>query len=210
MQVSTLTVSVLEARGLPKTDVSGSCDPYVVLELAPQKYRQAGSRDANILQTIDKQKFTTQEVKNNQNPKFNEEFKFKLLMLDEPINFFLYDKNAVMKDQLVGKFNISLETLPPDFEMDSWCSLGKGKGELRVKLLLTKPKNAPAASKSSWLSPSTIFPLLFLLLGIVVGLYYINQKQLEAQRQRQGGGPISDEDLQLLGRAFKLVSKLFG
>ncbi|KAM3716681.1 Synaptotagmin [Dirofilaria immitis] len=66
---NSLTVTVIEADGLPAMDLGGTSDPYVKLFLLPDK----------------KKKYQTRVQKKSLNPVFNESFMFKchLLFLNE-------------------------------------------------------------------------------------------------------------------------------
>eukprot|EP01111_Echinosteliopsis_oligospora_P014654 TRINITY_DN5561_c0_g1_i1.p1 TRINITY_DN5561_c0_g1~~TRINITY_DN5561_c0_g1_i1.p1 ORF type:complete len:1451 (+),score=491.58 TRINITY_DN5561_c0_g1_i1:45-4355(+) len=125
-QVADLSVRVVEARNLAKADVVGSSDPYVVVE-------------------VDKQSFKTPVIKNNLNPKWdNQEFKLKLYTLGEAIDVAIYDKDDVGDDDHLGTALIPVSRIynlleKKDGTIKEWYSLGtrretkkKDKGDLKI------------------------------------------------------------------------------
>ncbi|KAK0183487.1 hypothetical protein PV327_001524 [Microctonus hyperodae] len=89
-EIEGLVVKVLEARGLPIKDVSGSSDPYVKIYLLPDR----------------KKKFQTKVHRKNLNPIFNERFIFSVPYEDlreRYLQFSVYDFDRFSRHDLIGQ-----------------------------------------------------------------------------------------------------------
>lgn len=107
-----LVVRVIEAKDLPPTDPNGLSDPYVRLQLGKQRFR-------------------TKVIKKNLNPKWDEEFSFKVDDLSEELVISVMDEDKFLIDDFVGQLKVPM-SLVFDEEIKSlgtaWYSLQpKGK-----------------------------------------------------------------------------------
>lgn len=82
-----LVVRVIEAKNLPPTDPNGLSDPYVKLQLG-------------------KQRFKTKVIKKSLNPKWNEEFSFRVEDLNEELVFCVMDEDKYFNDDFVGQVKV--------------------------------------------------------------------------------------------------------
>jgi len=114
-----LHVRVIEAVDIPRTDLSGGSDPYVVV-------------------TVNDQKVKTKVVQNCLMPKWNEAFKFKLLDRNsDKLKFVIYDSD-LMKDDEIAHLKLSVRDLQPGRLCDQWFVMKnrKGKKNTQIHLLI--------------------------------------------------------------------------
>ncbi|WJX23004.1 hypothetical protein P8452_12254 [Trifolium repens] len=121
-----LVVRVIEAKNLPPMDPNGLSDPYVRLQLGKQRFR-------------------TKVIKKNLNPKWDEEFSFKVDDLKEELLISVMDEDKFLIDDFVGQLKVPM-SLVFDEEIKSlgtaWYSLqpkskkskNKESGELRLSI----------------------------------------------------------------------------
>ncbi|WJX27368.1 hypothetical protein P8452_16192 [Trifolium repens] len=121
-----LVVRVIEAKNLPPMDPNGLSDPYVRLQLGKQRFR-------------------TKVIKKNLNPKWDEEFSFKVDDLKEELLISVMDEDKFLIDDFVGQLKVRM-SLVFDEEIKSlgtaWYSLqpkskkskNKESGELRLSI----------------------------------------------------------------------------
>lgn len=107
-----LVVRVIEAKNLPPTDPNGLSDPYVRLQLGKQKFR-------------------TKVIKKSLNPKWDEEFSFRVDDLNEELVISVMDEDKFLIDDFVGQLKVPI-SLVFDEEIKSlgtsWYTLQpKGK-----------------------------------------------------------------------------------
>jgi Ca2+-dependent lipid-binding protein len=102
-----LVVRVIEAKNLPPMDPNGLSDPYVRLQLGKQRFR-------------------TKVIKKNLNPKWDEEFSFKVDDLKEELLISVMDEDKFLIDDFVGQLKVPM-SLVFDEEIKSlgtaWYSL---------------------------------------------------------------------------------------
>ncbi|KAK4259178.1 hypothetical protein QN277_005535 [Acacia crassicarpa] len=135
-----LVVRVIEAKNLPATDLNGLSDPYVKIHLGRQKFR-------------------TKVVKKSLNPKWDEEFSFRVDDLNEELHFCVMDEDKYFQDDFVGQLKVPVSHV---FEEEikslgtAWYSLQpKGKksknkecGEVRLSIYFSQ-NNSSLDSNSS-------------------------------------------------------------
>ncbi|PNY12309.1 C2 and gram domain-containing protein at1g03370-like protein [Trifolium pratense] len=121
-----LVVRVIEAKNLPPMDPNGLSDPYVRLQLGKQRFR-------------------TKVIKKNLNPKWDEEFSFKVDDLKEELLISVMDEDKFLIDDFIGQLKVPM-SLVFDEEIKSlgtaWYSLqpkskkskNKESGELRLSI----------------------------------------------------------------------------
>jgi phosphatidylserine decarboxylase len=123
--VGMLVVDVIEAKGLPKLDRLGKCDPYVLVEFG-SSFR-----------------FQTQTIKNTCDPKWEENFRIAVKQTEEhyDIKFSVFDRDTVKKDQFIGVFSLSVDELlcsdKAKAEKSGWFDLKcqeKAKPQISLKL----------------------------------------------------------------------------
>ncbi|KAL6728198.1 hypothetical protein Aduo_009996 [Ancylostoma duodenale] len=93
-----LSVTILEAHGLPAMDRNGMSDPYVKLCILPER----------------KQKYETKIIRNSLNPVFNETFLFSLPFNElhsKTLMLTVYDYDRLSKDDKMGQLSIPLESI---------------------------------------------------------------------------------------------------
>ncbi|XP_008545774.1 synaptotagmin-10 isoform X1 [Microplitis demolitor] len=89
-EIEGLVVKVLQARGLPIKDVTGSSDPYVKIYLLPDR----------------KRKYQTKVHRKNLNPVFNETFLFSVSyeeLRERYLQFSVYDFDRFSRHDLIGQ-----------------------------------------------------------------------------------------------------------
>ncbi|VDM74803.1 unnamed protein product [Strongylus vulgaris] len=93
-----LSVTILEAHGLPAMDRNGMSDPYVKLSILPER----------------KQKYETKIIRNSLNPVYNETFLFTLPfneLQSKTLMLTVYDYDRLSKDDKMGQLSIPLESI---------------------------------------------------------------------------------------------------
>ena len=126
-----LHVKVIEARDLPKMDLFGKIDPYVLIQVS-------GSKTIERTKTIDK----------NYNPKWNQQFHFSVPSLAETLHFLLKDKDVGSSDDPVSKLEIPLNSIPRGQIIDRWYDLRplpgvKKGGQIHIALHLCGVNDQP-------------------------------------------------------------------
>ncbi|KAK7332468.1 hypothetical protein VNO80_29220 [Phaseolus coccineus] len=135
-----LVVRVIEAKNLPPTDPNGLSDPYVRLQLGKQRFR-------------------TKVIKKSLNPKWNEEFSFRVDDLNEELVLSVMDEDKFFNDDFVGQLKLPISIV---FEEEikslgtAWYSLqpkskkskNKESGEIRLSIYFSQ-KNASMESNGS-------------------------------------------------------------
>ncbi|RDX72852.1 C2 and GRAM domain-containing protein, partial [Mucuna pruriens] len=135
-----LVVRVIEAKNLPPTDPNGLSDPYVRLQLGKHRFR-------------------TKVIKKSLNPKWNEEFSFKVDDLNEELVISVMDEDKFFNDDFVGQLKVPISLV---FEEEikslgtAWYSLqpktkkskNKESGEIRLSIYFSQ-KNASLESNGS-------------------------------------------------------------
>lgn len=104
------------ARNLPKTDLLGSCDGFVVLELGSQKFR-------------------SKVIKNKRDPVWDEDFQFNVSDFEKEILVLtLYDYNLGTSNTLIGTIRIPVREYDA-FDKEEWIPLKDAKsGDLNFKI----------------------------------------------------------------------------
>ncbi|XP_050400244.1 E3 ubiquitin-protein ligase NEDD4 isoform X2 [Patella vulgata] len=92
-----LRIKIVEGVNLARKDIFGASDPYVRISL----YR--GDRDDGLIDI--KQ---TKTIKKSLNPKWREEFIFRVNPLDNKVIFEVFDSNRVTRDDFLGLVEIDL------------------------------------------------------------------------------------------------------
>ncbi|KAG7012672.1 C2 and GRAM domain-containing protein, partial [Cucurbita argyrosperma subsp. argyrosperma] len=113
-----ITVRVIEARNLPATDLNGSSDPYVRLQLGRQRFR-------------------TKVVKKTLNPSWGEEFSFRVDDLDDELTISILDEDRYFNDDFVGQVKIPMSRA---FDFDNG-SLGATWHSVHPKTKKSKQKD---------------------------------------------------------------------
>lgn len=135
-----LVVRVIEAKNLPPTDPNGLSDPYVRLQLGKHKFR-------------------TKVIKKCLNPKWDEEFSFRVDDLNEELVVSVMDEDKFFNDDFVGQLRVPVSLV---FEEEikslgtAWYSLQpkskkskiKESGEIRLSIYF-QLKNATMESNAS-------------------------------------------------------------
>ncbi|XP_028754994.1 C2 and GRAM domain-containing protein At1g03370 isoform X2 [Neltuma alba] len=140
-----LVVRVIEAKNLPPTDPNGLSDPYVRIQLG-------------------RQKFKTKVVKKSLNPKWDEEFSFRVDDLNEELQFSVMDEDRYFNDDFVGQLKVpvslvfeeeikSLGTAWYSLQPKSKKSKNKECGEIRLSIYFSQ-NNSSSDSNSSGDQPS--------------------------------------------------------
>ncbi|XP_047182304.1 C2 and GRAM domain-containing protein At1g03370 isoform X1 [Vigna umbellata] len=135
-----LVVRVIEAKNLPPTDPNGLSDPYVRLQLGKHRFR-------------------TKVIKKSLNPKWNEEFSFRVDDLNEELVISVMDEDKFFNDDFVGQLKVPISIV---FEEEikslgtAWYSLqpkskkskNKESGEIRLSIYFSQ-KNASMETHDS-------------------------------------------------------------
>jgi len=113
--IGKIGVTVVEARGLPKSDHMGSkSDPYCVLFLERQKEK-------------------TRTVKKTLNPKWQAEFEFYVSDINASLEVSVFDWNRIFSDELLGKTTIPVKEMRDGSVEDKWFPLTGKEGKKKEK-----------------------------------------------------------------------------
>ncbi|XP_065086078.1 E3 ubiquitin-protein ligase Nedd-4-like isoform X3 [Ochlerotatus camptorhynchus] len=99
-----LRVKVIAGHQLAKKDIFGASDPYVRIDL------NTITGDENIDSVLTKTK------KKTLNPKWNEEFIFRVKPNEHKLVFQVFDENRLTRDDFLGMVELSLSQLPKETE----------------------------------------------------------------------------------------------
>ncbi|XP_065100069.1 E3 ubiquitin-protein ligase NEDD4-like isoform X7 [Paramisgurnus dabryanus] len=135
-----LRVKVIAGIDLAKKDIIGASDPYVKLSL----YVADENRELALIQT--------KTIKKTLNPKWNEEFFFRVCPQNHRLLFEVFDENRLTRDDFLGQVDVPLTHLPTedpamerpytfkDFLLRPRSHKSRVKGYLRLKMAYL-PKN---------------------------------------------------------------------
>nr|XP_054755636.1 E3 ubiquitin-protein ligase Nedd-4-like [Lytechinus pictus] len=96
-----LKVRVIEGKDLAKKDIFGASDPYVRIKL----FR--GDREEGVISSVQ-----TRTIKRTLNPKWYEDFLFRVNPRDNKLLFEVFDENRLTRDDFLGVVEIPLQSLP--------------------------------------------------------------------------------------------------
>ncbi|KAG7498160.1 E3 ubiquitin-protein ligase NEDD4-like isoform X6 [Solea senegalensis] len=97
-----LRVKVIAGIDLAKKDIIGASDPYVKLSL----YVADENRELALVQT--------KTIKKTLNPKWNEEFFFRVCPQNHRLLFEVFDENRLTRDDFLGQVDVPLSHLPTE------------------------------------------------------------------------------------------------
>nr|2NSQ_A Chain A, E3 ubiquitin-protein ligase NEDD4-like protein [Homo sapiens] len=129
-----LRVKVVSGIDLAKKDIFGASDPYVKLSL----YVADENRELALVQT--------KTIKKTLNPKWNEEFYFRVNPSNHRLLFEVFDENRLTRDDFLGQVDVPLSHLPTedptmerpytfkDFLLRPRSHKSRVKGFLRLKM----------------------------------------------------------------------------
>ncbi|XP_027763234.1 E3 ubiquitin-protein ligase NEDD4-like isoform X1 [Empidonax traillii] len=143
-----LRVKVVSGIDLAKKDIFGASDPYVKLSL----YVADENRELALVQT--------KTIKKTLNPKWNEEFYFRVNPTNHRLLFEVFDENRLTRDDFLGQVDVPLSHLPTedptmerpytfkDFLLRPRSHKSRVKGFLRLKMAYM-PKNGGQEEENS-------------------------------------------------------------
>ncbi|XP_061589649.1 E3 ubiquitin-protein ligase NEDD4-like isoform X2 [Cololabis saira] len=129
-----LRVKVIAGLDLAKKDILGASDPYVKLSL----YTAEENKELALVQT--------KTIKKALNPKWNEEFYFRVNPQNHRLLFEVFDENRLTRDDFLGQVDVPLSHLPTedpamerpytfkDFLLRPRSHKSRVKGYLRLKM----------------------------------------------------------------------------
>eukprot|EP00347_Sterkiella_histriomuscorum_P014348 403361215 len=115
---SVLTATVIEARELRSSRITGTPNAYVML-------------------TVEGQRSQTDQAQSSTDPVWNEIITFDITTGREPLVIQIYDRVGVGADPLIGECEISLDQLNDQYKHDEWFQLENGRnltGKVRLNL----------------------------------------------------------------------------
>ena len=114
---SSLYITIIEAKDLDSDGIIGECNPFTQI-------------------TFQGKVFTTSTKKNDYNPVWGENFKYKITSLgdDEKIKFEVLTK-TFFGEKSLGSITINLNNLIDQDEIEKLFDLNPGKGKIRMKLM---------------------------------------------------------------------------
>ncbi|KAM6975590.1 E3 ubiquitin-protein ligase NEDD4-like isoform 9-T9 [Tautogolabrus adspersus] len=133
-----LRVKVIAGIDLAKKDIIGASDPYVKLSL----YVADENRELALVQTKTIKKVGRKTL----NPKWNEEFYFRVCPQNHRLLFEVFDENRLTRDDFLGQVDVPLSHLPTedpamerpytfkDFLLRPRSHKSRVKGYLRLKM----------------------------------------------------------------------------
>jgi stromal membrane-associated protein len=101
---SVLTCTVIEARELRSTRLTGSANPYVIL-------------------SIEGQRSQTDQITGTADPVWNEIMSFDIATGKDIIKVEVFDRSDIGRDVPLGECAISLDTLRDQYKHDEWFDL---------------------------------------------------------------------------------------
>ncbi|KAG6940822.1 neural precursor cell expressed, developmentally down-regulated 4-like, E3 ubiquitin protein ligase, partial [Chelydra serpentina] len=143
-----LRVKVVSGIDLAKKDIFGASDPYVKLSL----YVADENKELALVQT--------KTIKKTLNPKWNEEFYFRVNPTNHRLLFEVFDENRLTRDDFLGQVDVPLNHLPTedptmerpytfkDFLLRPRSHKSRVKGFLRLKMAYM-PKNGGQEEETS-------------------------------------------------------------
>ncbi|XP_075041186.1 E3 ubiquitin-protein ligase NEDD4-like isoform X11 [Mixophyes fleayi] len=143
-----LRVKIVSGIDLAKKDIFGASDPYVKLSL----YVADENRELALVQT--------KTIKKTLNPKWNEEFFFRVHPTSHRLLFEVFDENRLTRDDFLGQVDVPLNHLPTedptmerpytfkDFLLRPRSHKSRVKGFLRLKMAYL-PKNGGQEEETS-------------------------------------------------------------
>lgn len=127
-----LYVKAVEASDIPKMDVIGKSDPYLIFKLSTTS-----------------QEWQTSYKLNTHKPIWNESFMIPLTsnMRDE-LKVELFDKDDVSKDDFISSKTFDVKSLPVGQIIDEWYNFTPGKdvkkgGKVRLLFFVGGPNKKP-------------------------------------------------------------------
>ncbi|KAK2854067.1 hypothetical protein Q5P01_006728 [Channa striata] len=135
-----LKVRVIAGIGLAKKDILGASDPYTRLSLYDQVNGEISS-------------FQTKTIKKTLDPKWDEEFHFRVDPTKQRLLLEVFDENRLTRDDFLGQVDIPLNQIPTenpnterpytfkDFVLHPRSHKSRVKGHLRLKMTYL-PKNS--------------------------------------------------------------------
>lgn len=101
---STFTIEIVEAKNLAGKDLSGTSDPYVVIDFEGNSSK-------------------TSVVWKQNSPKWNERFSFVVNDDKSVIGLTVMDENLLRKDAMIGKCELFLQSFLDEEEHETWFTL---------------------------------------------------------------------------------------
>lgn len=147
-------VKVLSGQNLAKKDIFGASDPYVKVSL--YKPKRPGNQSSENIQSV-----TTKTKKKTLNPKWHEEFVFRVVPVDNRLLFEVFDENRVTRDDFLGQVDVPVnqsyisledsgnESPYKEFPLRPRSSKSRVKGHLRLKLTFINDGTYTAPSEDS-------------------------------------------------------------
>ncbi|XP_030291146.1 E3 ubiquitin-protein ligase NEDD4-like isoform X19 [Sparus aurata] len=138
-----LRVKVIAGIDLAKKDIIGASDPYVKLSL----YVADENKELALVQT--------KTIKKTLNPKWNEEFYFRVCPQNHRLLFEVFDENRLTRDDFLGQVDVPLSHLPTedpamerpytfkDFLLRPRSHKSRVKGYLRLKMAYLPKQGGP-------------------------------------------------------------------
>ncbi|XP_070542382.1 E3 ubiquitin-protein ligase NEDD4-like isoform X2 [Ptychodera flava] len=143
-----LRVKVVAGLNLAKKDIFGASDPYVKIHV----FR--GDRDEGLICTV-----TTKTIKKTLNPKWEEEFLFRVNPRDNRLLFEVFDENRVTRDDFLGQVEMPLQSLTTenadrelpfrDFILRPRSARSRVKGHLRLQIGYTRGETVEESDDQS-------------------------------------------------------------
>ncbi|XP_039271295.1 E3 ubiquitin-protein ligase NEDD4-like isoform X2 [Styela clava] len=156
-------VKVLSGHNLAKKDIFGASDPYVKVSLYRPKRISLGQSYESYGTA------TTKTKKKTLNPKWEEEFTFRVVPKENRLLFEVFDENRVTRDDFLGQVDIPVnqgyitledpnnENSPfKEFPLRPRSSKSRVKGHLRLKLTYildetwTRPQEETPPQENDW------------------------------------------------------------
>jgi hypothetical protein len=118
-----MVVEVIQARRLKAMDMGGTSDPFVALSV--------GSKKCNLQRTLVAKKTTS--------PKWNEEFLFEDIGVEDSLSVVVKDMDRI-RSQVLGKTEVDLSTLVAQqgTRVQRWYALEGGTGEVELSIQLPR------------------------------------------------------------------------
>lgn len=133
-----LHIRALEATGVPKKDIIGLSDPYLMFELSTSS-----------------QQWKTKYIKNTKEPVWNDEFHLPITsLLNDVLHVSLWDKDDISKDDLISTIEIKVKNkFPLGKIIDEWYYMRPSKGtpeggKIRLLVQLSRSGQEPFSDET--------------------------------------------------------------
>mmetsp|Transcript_43238 Transcript_43238/g.102868 ORF Transcript_43238/g.102868 Transcript_43238/m.102868 type:complete len:309 (+) Transcript_43238:133-1059(+) len=116
-EIGVCDVAITKAKGLPKMDLTGLCDPYATVMVASLNHEGKIQK--------------TEYIRRNLNPVWNKTYSFPVRRLAQVVTVKVYDHDDLGTDDLIGSYQIKVADFQGN-DLDDWFELKDEKDEVII------------------------------------------------------------------------------